>query len=162
MGNVNENRLNLTYSAADIALMKANANSTISKVPAGATLTPEERGVNQNDIDVDNKIFVEDVVYELNFNGASIMPSWLIIPQIATDLSFFEQSDELETIYENLLLRINDAKRIAGREAMAGALRAYHQYREAAENGVPGAQASYDKLKVRFEKMASSKPKQTP
>jgi tRNA threonylcarbamoyladenosine modification (KEOPS) complex Pcc1 subunit len=43
MGNVNENRLNLTYSAADIALMKANANSTISKVPAGATLTPEER-----------------------------------------------------------------------------------------------------------------------
>ena len=59
MGNVNENRLNLTYSAADIALMKANANSTISKVPAGATLTPEERAVNQNDIDVDNKIFVE-------------------------------------------------------------------------------------------------------
>ena len=156
MGNVNENRLNLTYSAADIALMKANANSTISKVPAGATLTPEERAVNQNDIDVDNKM------YELNFNGAGIMPSWLIIPQIATDLSFFEQSDELETIYENLLLRINDAKRIAGREAMAGALRAYHQYREAAENGVPGAQASYDKLKVRFEKMASSKPKQTP
>ena len=142
--------------------MKTNANSTISKVPAGATLTPEERAVNQNDIDVDNKIFVEDVVYELNFNGAGIMPSWLIIPQIATDLSFFEQSDELETIYENLLLRINDAKRIAGREAMAGALRAYHQYREAAENGVPGAQASYDKLKVRFEKMASSKPKQTP
>lgn len=68
----------------------------------------------------------------------------------------------METIYENVLLRLNDAKRIAGREAMQGAYRAYAQYKEAAENGVPGAQASYDKLKARFEKLASSKPKLNP
>ena len=162
MGNVNVNRLNLTYPAADITTMKTNAASTISKIPAGATLTPDERSSNQNDIDVDNKIFVEDVLYELNSNGATIMPNWINIGNIATDFTFFEQSDELETIYENVLLRLNDAKRIAGREAMQGAYRAYAQYKEAAENGVPGAQASYDKLKVRFEKLGRKPVQENP
>jgi len=162
MGNVNVNRINFVYPATDVAQMKANANSTISKIPAGATLTPEERENNQNDIDVDNKIFTEDTVYELNSNGATIMPGWLNTSTIITDFTFFEQSDEMESIYTNVILRINDAKRIAGREAFQAALRAYHQYKEAAENGVPGAQASYDKLKVRFEKLATSKQKENP
>lgn len=161
MSNVNVNRLNQVYLPADITLMKNNAASTASKIPAGATLTDEERNTSGKDIDVENKVFVEDTLYELGLNGASIMPVWLNASSIVTDFTFFEQSDEIQTIYENLLLRISDAKRIAGREAFDAALKAYGQYQKAAEAGVPGAQASYDKLKVRFEKLATSKPKTT-
>ncbi|REG91676.1 hypothetical protein C8P67_11683, partial [Flavobacterium aquicola] len=57
MSNLNPNRLNLTYLAADMTLMKSNANAVIAKIPLGATLTDEERA-SGGDINVDNKIFV--------------------------------------------------------------------------------------------------------
>lgn len=37
MSNLNPNRLNLTYLAADMTLMKTNANAAIAKIPAGAS-----------------------------------------------------------------------------------------------------------------------------
>lgn len=161
MSNLNPNRLNLTYPAADLTLMRANANSTLSKIPANAVLTKEERNAG-GDIDVDNKIFVDDVVNELLTNGAAIMPVWFSIPNVVTDKTFFEQSEELISLHENIILRLRDAQRIAGREALVSALKGYEQYKSAADAGVPGAQASYDKLKVRFEKNVGAKPKQNP
>ena len=161
MSNLNPNRLNLTYPAADVTLIKSNANSTISKIPVVATLTEKERN-GGGDIDVDNKIFVDDTVNELNSNGASIMPAWFNIANVINDLTFYDQSEELITIHENIILRLRDAQRIAGREGLANCLKAYELYQSAADAGVPGAQASYDKLKVRFEKNASASKKQNP
>ncbi len=162
MANLNPNRLNLTYLPADLSLMKANANATISKIPADATLTDEERKKSAMDIDVENKIFVEDVLNELSSNGTAIMPAWFNMGNIQTDFTFFEQSDSVLTMYKNVVMRLNDSMRIAGREAYAAALVAYEQYKSAAEAGIPGAQESYDKLKARFEKMAANKPVQFP
>jgi hypothetical protein len=161
MSNLNPNRLNLTYSAADLALIRANANSTISKIPANAVLTEEERAKG-GDIDVDNKIFVDDAVNELLTNGAAIMPVWFSIPNVVNDKTFFDQSEELISLHESIILRLRDAQRIAGREALVGSRKGYEQYGSAADAGVPGAQASYDKLKVRFEKSVGAKPKQNP
>ena len=161
MSNLNPNRLNLTYSAADLALIRANANSTISKIPANAVLTEEERAKG-GDIDVDNKIFVDDAVNELLTNGAAIMPVWFSIPNVVNDKTFFDQSEELISLHESIILRLRDAQRIAGREALVGSRKCYEQYGSAADAGVPGAQASYDKLKVRFEKSVGAKPKQNP
>lgn len=161
MSNLNPNRLNFTYPAADVALIKSNATSTISKIPVGATLTEKERN-GGGDINVDNKIFVDDTVNELNSNGASIMPAWFSIANVVNDLTFFDQSEELITIHENIILRLRDAQRIAGREGLTNCLKAYELYASAANAGVAGAQASYDKLKVRFEKNASASKKQNP
>ncbi len=160
MANLNPNRLNLTYLPADLSLMKANANATITKIPADATLTEDERKRSALDIDVENKIFVEDVLNELSSNGTAIMPAWFNMANIQTDFTFFEQSDSVLTLYKNVILRLNDSMRIAGREAYAAALVAYEQYKNAAEAGVAGAQESYDKLKVRFEKIGVGNPTQ--
>ena len=159
MSNLNPNRLNLTYLAADMTLMKANANATIAKIPAGATLTEEERA-SGGDINVDNKIFVDDTLNELKSNGAAIMPAWFSIPNLANDVAFFDQSEELISLYQNIILRLKDAQRIAGREALISARKAYEQYKSAADGGVAGAQSSYDKLKVRFEKSAGAPAQQ--
>lgn len=159
MSNLNPNRLNLTYLAADMTLMKANANATIAKIPAGATLTEEERA-SGGDINVDNKIFVDDTLNELKSNGAAIMPAWFNIPNLANDVAFFDQSEELISLYQNIILRLKDAQRIAGREALISARKAYEQYKSAADGGVAGAQSSYDKLKVRFEKSAGAPTQQ--
>jgi len=158
MHNLTQNRINLAYPAADIATMKANANSTIAKIPTNITLNDKERtqGV---DINVSNKVFVENALTELNSNGISIMPAWFCIDNLKNDLAFFEQSDELISIYSNIITRLRDAQRIAGREAYAAAAKAYQLYREAAEAGIPGAQESYNALKVRFERNAKTKPK---
>jgi hypothetical protein len=134
----------------DITLMKSNANATISKIPAGATLTEEERA-SGGDINVANKIFVDDTLNELNSNGTAIMPVWFSIPNLTTDVTFFDQSEELISLHQNIIIRLKDAQRIAGREALINALKAYEQYKSAADAGVSGAQASYDKLKIRFE-----------
>ena len=159
MSNLNPNRLNLTYLAADMTLMKANANATIAKIPAGATLTEEERA-SGGDINVDNKIFVDDTLNELKSNGAAIMPAWFSIPNLANDVAVFDQSEELISLYQNIILRLKDAQRIAGREALISARKAYEQYKSAADGGVAGAQSSYDKLKVRFEKSAGAPTQQ--
>ena len=159
MSNLNPNRLNLTYLAADMTLMKANANATIAKIPAGATLTEEERA-SGGDINVDNKIFVDDTLNELKSNGAAIMPAWFSIPNLANDVAFFDQSEELISLYQNIILRLKYAQRIAGREALISARKAYEQYKSAADGGVAGAQSSYDKLKVRFEKSAGAPTQQ--
>ncbi|MES2573945.1 MAG: hypothetical protein V4572_03300 [Bacteroidota bacterium] len=160
MSNLNPNRLNLTYPVADMTLMKTNANSTISKIPAGATLTEEERA-SGGDINVDNKIFVDDTLNELNSNGAAILPAWFSIPNLSNDVAFYDQSEELISLYQNIILRLKDAQRIAGREALVNARKAYELYKSASDGGVPGAQASYDKLKVRFEKAGGGATLQT-
>lgn len=84
------------------------------------------------------------------------MPAWFSIPNLANDVTFFDQSEELISLHQNILLRLKDAQRIAGREALVNARKAYEQYKSAADAGVAGAQASYDKLKVRFEKSANA------
>lgn len=162
MSNVNINRINALIPEPDFMLMKNNAALSISKIPPNATLTAAERNEPGKDIDGDKKIFVEDALTELNINGAEIMPAWLNFSTIQTDFTFFEQADELMAIYTDLLNRLSDAKRIAGREAYDKALKAYGEYKRAAQAGVPGAQASYDKLKVHFQKMSNSQKKLNP
>ncbi|PKB15193.1 hypothetical protein [Flavobacterium sp. 5] len=151
MSNLNPNRLNLIYPVADMTLMKTNANATIAKIPVLATLTEEERA-SGGDINVDNKIFVDDTLNELITNGATLMPAWFNIPNLSNDVTFFNQSEELISLYSNIIVRLKDAQRIAGREALVNARKAYEQYKSAADAGVSGAQASYDKLKIRFDK----------
>jgi hypothetical protein len=87
MSNLNPNRLNLTYAVADMTLMKNNANATIAKIPVGATLTEEERA-SGGDINVDNKIFVDGALNELNSNGVAIMPAWFSTANLANDVAF--------------------------------------------------------------------------
>ena len=154
MSNLNPNRINFTYPQNDVDSMKANALLTISLIPDTAVMTDVERAAG-GDIDVVNKVFVEDCLHELTSNGASIMPGWFNTTDLSNDLTFFEQSDEIISVYSNIVTRLKDAQRIAGREAYVAATKAYNLYKSAADAGVAGAQESYDRLKTRFERSAN-------
>lgn len=160
--NIMINQLNLVYTPADMTLMTTNVNTNISKIPPDATLTEEERAQSAYDINVVNKIFSEDALNEALSNGATILPQWIDVTNMQTDFTFFEQSDQLISLHLNAVQRLSDAQRIAGRECYKQALKIYEAYKAAADAGVPGAQASYDKLKVRFDKIAGVPPQPNP
>lgn len=157
MSNLFNNPITLALAAADVAVIEANASATIAKLPTNATLTEDDRKGGNNDIDVQNKQFVEDTKAELTINGAAIMPGWFPLSRVAENIAFFTTADALESQYQNIVTRLSDAKRIAGRQAYAAALKAYAQYQSAAAAGVPGAQESYNKLRERFEKLGDNK-----
>lgn len=149
MGNLTENKLNTIIAAADLATITTSINTIASKLPVGS-LTDDQR-VALKSIDVNNKIFVEDVVTELGISATGIIPDFIKPAFIQTDLSLFEQLDSIESNLENLLQKIADLKRIAGDEAYGMALATYRIYDGANQAGIPGAKQAYEKLKTRFD-----------
>jgi hypothetical protein len=84
------------------------------------------------------------------------MPTWFNTINLANNVAFYNQSEELISLYQSIIVRLKDAQRIAGREALINARKAYEQYKSAADGGAAGAQASYDKLKARFERVGAT------
>jgi len=149
MGNITENRLNATIVAADITAINTSIATISSKLPV-KTLDEEQRS-SFKAIDVNNKVFVEDVISELAVSGAGIVPAFINPTFIQNDLSLFQQIDVIEAALSNLLQKTADLKRIAGHEAYATALTVYKIYDAANQAGIDGAKQGYDKLKTRFE-----------
>ena len=149
MANLTENKLNTIISAADLATIATSINTIASKLPAGS-LTDDQR-LSFKGIDIENKIFVEDVITELQVSGTGIIPVYINSSFIQNDLALFEQLDGVETNLKNVLQKISDLKRIAGDEAYGMALATYRMYDGANQAGISGAKQSYDKLKMRFD-----------
>jgi len=149
MSNLTENKLNTVISVADLTTIATSVNTITSKLPAGS-LTDEQRS-GLKSIDVNNKIFVEDVVTELGISATGIIPDFIKPTFIQNDLALFEQLDGIEANLQNLMQKIADLKRIAGDEAYGMALASYKIYDGANQGGIPGAKQAYDKLKVRFD-----------
>ena len=149
MSNITENRLNLVLSAADITAINTAIAAITAKLP-----TPSLNEAQRKDfqaIDVDNKVFCEDVVTEMNISGAGILPPFLNATFIQNDLNLFEQMDAVEASLMNVLQKVADLKRIAGHEAYGMSNAVYKIYTAANFAGVPGAKQAYDKLKLRYD-----------
>jgi hypothetical protein len=149
MANLTENKLNTIIAVADLATIATSITTITSKLPAGS-LTDDQR-LSFKGIDVNNKIFVEDVVTELSISGAGIIPAFINPTFIQNDLSLFEQLDGIEANLLNLLQKVSDLKRIAGDEAYSMALMSYKIFDSANQAGIPGAKQAYEKLRARFE-----------
>ena len=161
MSNLSENRINVVIAAADIAAMNSSIATILGKLPAGTTLTDEQRS-EFTAIDVSNKVFAEDVLTEARLTGTGILSPYINLDFLQNDLSIFNQLDAIESGLANLLQRVKDAKRIAGHEAYSMAGKAYGNYKDAAEAGVENAKSAYDKLKVRFEAQGNGGRPPTP
>ena len=155
MSNLSENRVNVVLAAADITAINTSISTIISKVPANATLTDEQR-TGYNAINVANKVFADDCLVEAQQNGTGILPGFVNLPNLQNDLTLFEQLDSAESALTNALQRISDAKRIVGHEAYGQATVIYNAFKTANENGIANAKTAYDKLKTRFEAQGSS------
>ena len=160
MSNLTENRLNVTLAAADITAINTAIAAITAKLPAGSL--DEEQRKKFTAIDVDNKVFCEDVVTEMNISGVGILPPFLNATFIQNDLVLFEQMDAVEANLKNVLQKIGDLKRIAGHEAFGMANAVYKIYTAANFSGIPGAKQAYDKLKLRYDAQSSSgRPEET-
>lgn len=154
MANLTENKLNLLLVAADITTINTSIDSITNILPV-LGLTDEQRST-YSAIDVNNKIFVEDVITEMGISATGIIPSFLNATFIENDLTLFEQSDAVEARMENLMQQVRDIKRVAGAEAYDMARAVYKIYEVASLAGIPGAKTAYEKLKVRFDGQGNS------
>jgi len=146
--NITINRLNTTMSEADMATVKKYFNSMYSLMPFLIGLTTDER-VSLPKINEGNKVFVADSINALA-NNAPMLPAYLNVADIQTDLTLYEQLDELEGIAMQLVEKIQDTRMLCGSEAYASSLAAYRLFEAAASAGLPGADTVYSALKQRF------------
>jgi hypothetical protein len=160
MSNLSENRINLVLAAADITAINTAIGTILSKVPAGTTLTDEQR-ISYNAINVANKVFADDCLSEALANGTGILPGFLNLTNLQNDIAVFEQLDQVESALNNAIQRISDAKRIAGHEAFGQANVIYNAFKSANESGIANAKSSYDKLKVRFDAQGNNNGRNT-
>ncbi len=160
MGNLTENRIDTVFADAALSEIKDSITAIEDLFPEGS-LTDDERS-SFKAIDVNNKIFVEDVINELGISGAGIIPAFIKPVYIKNDFTLFEQLDIIESNMTNMLRRISDLKRIAGSEAYDYSLTVYRIYESANLAGIPGAKESYEKLKARFDAQNAGAGRPTP
>ena len=150
MSNINENRINVTLSAADVTAMTASLNAFLAKIPANTSLSDDERS-SYTSIDDENKVYCENVLNEGLTTGTGIIPTYVSLAHLQNDLTLHSQFKLLEAGVDNLAQRIADLLRIAGHESYKVSNVIYKSYKDAADDGVPNAKSAYDRLRVRFE-----------
>jgi hypothetical protein len=146
--NITINRLNTTMAEADITEVKRAITGIYGKMPFLIGLTTEER-VALPKINESNKVFVGDSINAL-VNNASFLPPYLNVNDIKSDLTLYEQLDELEGLALQLVEKIQDTRMLCGSEAYASSLAAYRLFEAAAAAGLPGTDSIYNALKQRF------------
>ena len=85
-----------------------------------------------------------------------MLPGYLNVATMQTDLQLFSQLDELTPLVRQLLEKLEDTQILAGSEAYVSALAGYRLFGAASEAGIPGADAVYDGLKARFSTGSTS------
>lgn len=146
--NITINRLNTTMSEADINTVKKFFNSIFDLMPFLIGLTTDER-ITLPKISEANKVFVGDSINAL-VNNAPMLPAYLNVADIKSDLTLYDQLDELEGLALQLVEKIQDTRMLCGSEAYASSLAAYRLFEAAASAGLPGADSIYGALKQRF------------
>src|SRR5690606_20789328 len=156
MSNTNQNLLNQVIAALTLTEISESLATAEAALP-DATLTDEQRR-SLNAISVDNKVFAEEMLDEMNTNPNAAVNATYNLELLANDLQLFEQVESIISRLLDIVQRLNDVKRLAGHEAYGMATAAYGVLEVMARTGVPGAQASYDRLKVRFANSGGGKP----
>ena len=160
MSNISVNRIEITMTPVQITGVKTAVQSAETNMPFLLGLTTEER-MSLPKINVANKAFVEDAINAM-VNNATILPSYLDVNKMKTDLTLFTQLDELAALIRRLLEKIEDTQMLAGSESYVSALTAYRLFEASALAGVPGADSIYDLLKQRFTNNGPSTTPTTP
>ena len=148
MSNLTNNRLNTTLTSQQVDEVKTAIQIIYSNMPFLLGLTVGER-IALPKINVANKAFAEDAINAIT-NNAEMLPGYLKVANMQTDLQLFTQLDELSGLVRQLLEKIEDTQILAGSEAYVSALVGYKLFGAAASAGIAGSDAVYDSLKARF------------
>ena len=151
MANVNNNRLDKIIDEATLVRINDGVASLLGLLPE-ASLTDEERG-SMVSMDVDNKVFADNVLIEAQGPAKNILPAFIDLKTFENDLTLAEQAEAIASKFAELSRRVSDIHRIASSETMATASLIYNLIQAANKAGVSGAKEPYDKLKKRYEKL---------
>ncbi|HPW87765.1 MAG TPA: hypothetical protein PK067_00760 [Kaistella chaponensis] len=148
MANLTNNRLNIVATEAQITAAKNSLVQFDAQFPFLIGLTVEEK-TTLPAINVDNKIFTEDAI-NAAVNNMDMLPGYLSVSGVQTDMKLFNQLDELVPMVRKQLEKLEDTRFLAGSEAYTTALMIYKLFGAAAESGIPGADAIVAQLRERF------------
>ncbi|MBK5213119.1 MAG: hypothetical protein JJE55_05605 [Flavobacteriaceae bacterium] len=149
MSNVNQNLLNQALSPETITSIMESLTAVESNLP-DSTLTDEQRRT-YNAISVDNKVFAEHVLDEMNINTTVTIPAFYNKEFLDNDLTLNTQAQSIRSRMLNIVQRLDDIIRLTGHEGYGMSTSVYGMFEMMARSGVPGAQASYDRLKERYQ-----------
>jgi hypothetical protein len=160
MANINVNRVSNTFTTAELTSL-GTAHTNYSGIINGktVTLTKDEEDALPS-IDVDNYVFVKDALAVTDAEGLAMLPPAYaaLAPELAKDVTFFEQLDSEENWLMAQLTRVQQTKRVVAAESYKVANVLYNQYQNLADAGVPGAQVRADKLKERYKGNGGGRP----
>jgi hypothetical protein len=152
MANATINRIDTTISAPDQVSIDAGFTQINTAVNNFAkSLTPQERDSLFSAAE-ENLVFITEANQQAQLLIAQFGPEvQLIATRLTKDLTLGNQVNAIQIgALAQLQLKITDTKRLAFHEAYVGALAIYKFIEAGAEIGLPGFQAAYDVLKVRF------------
>ena len=153
MANPNENRINTVISPVDLT----NINTGFTQIgtaldPYTQVLTEDERS-SLFSVAEENATFADDALEQGQLLNAQF-PSALqtVVTNMVRDTDLHKQLDVIEdTRIAPLVQRVKDTKRLAAHERYSAAIAVYKYIEAGAALALPGFQAAYDILKVRFE-----------
>ena len=151
MGNLNENRVDLILGEEVVDRIIDAIDEAISNVPDVA-LTDEERKAMVS-MDVDNKIFAENVLTELDNGADALVPSYVRKENFRKDLTLSSQMLRIASKVALLERRVSDAGSVANSEVMTFSSLTYNLLKAASKAGVSGAKEPADRLAERYKKL---------
>ncbi len=152
MGNITENRTDASIAPAD----QTHIDNGFTEINLGLdatakSLTEEERS-SLFGMELENDSFAADALEQGLLLNASLAPAiQTAVANLGKDTTLWQQLDKVEKIQLlPLAQRVKDTKRLAAHERYVGALAIYKFIEAGAAAGLPGFQAAFDVLKVRF------------
>jgi hypothetical protein len=156
------NKLNITFTAAQLTAINAGIDQILANIPFGVNLTKEER-ISLPNIADERRAFVEKIIDNYALANPNLVTGFAgTVAEAATDLELFRQ---FENPIERLLSVVEickDTQQVAGSEAYTFSREFYSTAQRAAENNVPGSDAIVDDLGQLFEGQGPGAPVLTP
>lgn len=157
-----KNRVNTVMSFDAVTKVNKMLQGVIQLLPEKGNITLEDQDrYKLASLNVDNKAFVEDAIDEVRARGAGIIPVFITADMMLNDMALFSQLDRIHGTLMDVVQRVEDMRRIAASEAYGVASVSYGIFDTAAQAGLPGAQAAYDKLKLRYKDNGAGAPAKT-
>jgi acetyl/propionyl-CoA carboxylase alpha subunit len=152
MANPNENRINITIAPADVTAIDAGFTGIGTALNSYTQALTEDEREKLFSVAEENEIFADDALEQGQLLSAQLPPMVAtIVTNLATDTTLHEQLDSIEdTQLKPLMMRVSDTKRLVAHERYVAALAIYAMIEAGAKMAMPGFQAAYDILKVRF------------
>ncbi|MBK5284106.1 MAG: hypothetical protein JJE25_01775 [Bacteroidia bacterium] len=160
MSNPTINRIDTVIAAPDLLNITTGFSQVNTALdPYAETLTQTERD-SLFSVKEENKVFADDALEQGQLLLAQFPPVMqTVVSNMKNDTTLNEQLETIENTQVNpLMQRISDTRRLASHERYSAAIAIYKFIEAGASLAMPGFEAAYDILKVRFARQGSQQP----